>query len=296
MAKRLKSVIGNVVMIPVSEDGYGVARVLNKVHTVCLYEMYMAGPFKSRDEIKTEDVMKCKKVIDWGDDDHIRNGRWEIIENIVPEEEIEMPYFIDWADSYYTGNRKYFLVRGIFNDFLHYNDEDRIDIKDEEVEKYKRMGITSAGASISGSGTEYIFRTNLIYNEMLTEDSPQAPEYVDERAAKEAKEFEPFAYYKDDGKYCVTLISDGEYRQNLFDEFKDDGWLGSGDDWEHLAEIYIHENMKEDLKEIKFDSEAGMFAAYFKRARTAKKFLKGFKKACEDDEIMRSMLKNALPF
>lgn len=293
MAKRIKCEIGNVVMIPVAKDLYGIARVINKVEDTCLLELYITKPFKSSELIKLKEILKCKKVITWGYGDAIKRGEWKIIENIEPTEDIEMPYFRS-AENCSVDEIRYYLQKGDFDNPLRLIGE-RIYVSLDEIRKYMRNGITSSGICFSGA-VEKVFRLQMQYNNFLSEDAPSIPDITLNKRETKKAEFEPFIFFRNDnGIYTITLEADGEYRQQIFDEFKDDGWLGNGTDWESLAMYYLENNMNEALEQIEFDSEAGMFAAYSKKCRIFKKFLKGFKEACENDEIMREMLKNTEP-
>ncbi|MBR1736362.1 MAG: hypothetical protein IJ736_05030 [Firmicutes bacterium] len=288
MAKRIKSEIGNVIMIPVTNELYCIARVINKAEDTCLYELYISKPFGLNDEINLENIMKCKKVMTWGYDDFIKKGRWKIVDNIMPNYPIEMPYFL-CDNGIANGQIVLYLQKGDYNDPLKQSGE-KIFITSEEAGQYMKNGITNSGIGFPYA-TESVFRMHLIYNNFLTEESPLPEDYVDERQEKERKELEPFTYFRENNKFYIILEIDGEYRKEIFEQF---GYNGTGDDWEELAKYYIAKNMPELLEMVEFDSESGTFVALCRKGKPFKKFLKEFKNACEDDETMSEMLGNVL--
>ena len=102
----------------------------------------------------------------------------------------------------------------------------------------------------------------------------------------------PFAWIEYNGSFSVCLDA-GEYLQMLFDARADEGFEGSGYDWESLARVFIEERCPELSDKLEFDSEAGMFCVYSEDDNALKDFICQFKEACEDDDLIQDLFSRA---
>lgn len=106
------------------------------------------------------------------------------------------------------------------------------------------------------------------------------------------KEIAPFFWVGYQGGASVCLNA-GEYLQDVFAVRADEGFQGSGYDWESLAEIFLQEALPDLIDKIKFDSEAGMFSAYSNDVEALQKFACRFKNACEDKPFLLDLFQRA---
>lgn len=106
------------------------------------------------------------------------------------------------------------------------------------------------------------------------------------------KEIAPFSWveYKDTASVCLDA---GIYLQEVFDSRADEGFEGSGYDWEGLAKVFLDEKCPELISEINFDSEAGMFCVYSKNIEALQKFILNFKNACMDKTLIFDLFSRA---
>lgn len=93
--------------------------------------------------------------------------------------------------------------------------------------------------------------------------------------------------------YSMTLYADQDYLLELFALRAEEGFQGNGYDWSSLAEVFLEEKMPELQEYIRLDSEAGMFSAYSQDRHAIEQFALGFKKACEDDALIRDLFSRA---
>ena len=106
------------------------------------------------------------------------------------------------------------------------------------------------------------------------------------------KQILPFFWVEDEEVISVCL-NVGEYCKDIFETRAEEGFLGNGYDWESLASVFINERMPELEDAIEFDSEAGMFCAYSAEKKILKKFILAFKKACDDEELIKDLFSRA---
>jgi len=106
----------------------------------------------------------------------------------------------------------------------------------------------------------------------------------------------PFSWIKnEDGSSSVTLYASEMYKKELFQTRRNDGFTGSGYDWESLAQTLIKE-MAPDLQDvILFDSEHGMFCAYSDNADDLQRFAILLKETCENDSVIADLFSRATP-
>ena len=136
MAKRIKYKIGDVFLVPLNEELYGVGRVLRKDHATILIELYKMMPIKSMEEYDYVKISKEKPlVMGWCYDDAVRKGEWQIIDNREVPDKLDMPYF--W--SYDSGYMKYYVRKGSEESCIARGE--RYEIKKEDLIKYHVNGI-----------------------------------------------------------------------------------------------------------------------------------------------------------
>ena len=105
-------------------------------------------------------------------------------------------------------------------------------------------------------------------------------------------EIVPFLWvdHEDSASVCLNV---GEYIQDVFDTRADEGFEGSGYDWESLAQVFLKEKMPELIEKVNFDSEASMFCAYSEDKTALKDFIVGFKTACENKALITDLFSRA---
>ncbi len=112
------------------------------------------------------------------------------------------------------------------------------------------------------------------------------------------KEFEneiaPFFWVEQKSGASVCLNAGG-YLQDIFDARADEGFIGSGYDWERLAQVFLDERLPKQQGKIGFDPEADMFCAYSGDAEALADFIRHFKKACEDQALISELFSRAEP-
>ena len=112
------------------------------------------------------------------------------------------------------------------------------------------------------------------------------------------KELEPFKLMVfDEGTEDVwaTLVLwlNEDYKQNVFDTRKEEGFLGNGYDWNSLATVFLEEKMPELVDALSFDSEAGLFSIGLEDVEAVKQFALGFKALCDDESEMTNLFRRA---
>ena len=106
----------------------------------------------------------------------------------------------------------------------------------------------------------------------------------------------PFSWIAlDDGIASVTLYTRERYKEEMFKTRKDEGFSGSGYDWESLAMQFIQENVPDLQQVISFDSEHLMFCAYSSDEDALKRFIFMFKEACENDAAITDIFSRTAP-
>ena len=110
------------------------------------------------------------------------------------------------------------------------------------------------------------------------------------------EQIEPFSWIDfNDGQVSVTLYTSLKYKQKLFKTRKKEGFVGSGYDWESLAQVFIQEKMPELQEAIRFDPEHLMFCAYSSDVDALKRFIILFKEACENDKLIADLFSRTAP-
>lgn len=108
------------------------------------------------------------------------------------------------------------------------------------------------------------------------------------------KEIAPFAWVElpDSGNVAIYLYA-GEYLQELFDTRADEGFQGSGYDWESLAQVFFDEKCPDLQEKINFDSEADTFCLFSHDKEALADFILQFKRACEDKALISDLFSRA---
>ncbi len=102
----------------------------------------------------------------------------------------------------------------------------------------------------------------------------------------------PFFLSEYEGTRSLCLDA-GDYLMDLFETRAEEGFEGSGYDWEALALVFLEEEFDGDAEAFDFDSEAGMFCVSSDDADTLLAFALAFKKACEDPERIADLFSRA---
>lgn len=105
-------------------------------------------------------------------------------------------------------------------------------------------------------------------------------------------EIAPFFWVEYEGSASVCLTAN-EYLQEVFDTRADEGFEGSGYDWESLAKVFLDEKLSALIEKVNFDSEAGMFCVYSKDKEALQEFICCFKKACENRTLILDLFSRA---
>jgi hypothetical protein len=136
MAKRIKFKIGDIFIVPLENNLKGAGRVLRIDKATVLIELYKIKPFIDSSEFNFEEAIKEKPlVIAWCYNDAIRKGEWPIIDNKLPEDDIDMPYF--WHQD--ACDKKFYIRKGTKDSFRTFGE--RIEISKEQISEYDPEGI-----------------------------------------------------------------------------------------------------------------------------------------------------------
>ncbi len=103
----------------------------------------------------------------------------------------------------------------------------------------------------------------------------------------------PFILVEQDNGGMSVILNVGTYLAELFDTRADEGFEGNGYDWASLAAVFLEEQMPELAEAVHFDPEADMFCAYSGNREAILHFAAGFKKACEDESLIRDLFSRA---
>lgn len=103
----------------------------------------------------------------------------------------------------------------------------------------------------------------------------------------------PFFWVDYDEDSASVCLDAGGYKDEIFAMRADEGFEGSGYDWNSLAIVFLEEKAPELKGSINLDSEAGMFCAYSSSKEALAKFAIAFKNMCEDEETMKDLFSRA---
>lgn len=103
----------------------------------------------------------------------------------------------------------------------------------------------------------------------------------------------PFFWVEHDEESVSFCLTVGEYKQEIFAMRADEGFEGSGYDWNSLASIFLEEKVPELKGLVNLDSEADMFCAYSSDKEALAKFAIAFKNMCEDEVSIKDLFSRA---
>lgn len=92
----------------------------------------------------------------------------------------------------------------------------------------------------------------------------------------------------------LVLWLNEDYKQNVFDTRKEEGFIGNGYDWNSLAIVFLEEKMPELVDILSFDSDEGLFSIGSEEVEAVKRFALGFKAMCDDDTEMTDLISRGI--
>jgi len=98
----------------------------------------------------------------------------------------------------------------------------------------------------------------------------------------------------DTGKHRSLLLTDNHMadKAHIFEERRDEGWIGSGYDWNSIAQVVVAEQLSELRGELTFDPEGGMFSAGGSRS-ALERLGSAMSKVFHCDDAIRDLLSRA---
>ncbi len=84
----------------------------------------------------------------------------------------------------------------------------------------------------------------------------------------------------------LQLYSVEDYKQEIFDTRKAEGFTGSASDWLALAKLFVEEEMPDIADEIQFETDADMFTVYADDCVLLEAFASRFKSALDDEAFI----------
>lgn len=90
----------------------------------------------------------------------------------------------------------------------------------------------------------------------------------------------------------LTLYSVEDYKQEIFDTRKDEGFTGNAYDWIMLAEAFARDNMPDVLDDIAFEPESDILTVYADDSVLLESFAMQFKQALDNDEYIYPLFKS----
>lgn len=105
-------------------------------------------------------------------------------------------------------------------------------------------------------------------------------------------EIAPFFWVDQETGASVGLET-GNYLQDVFASRADEGFTGSGYDWNSLARVFIQEEKSGLRGKLQFDSQEDLFSVYSKNTSALKEFIYAFREACEDHDKILNLFSRA---
>ncbi|MEK5490177.1 Imm51 family immunity protein [Paenibacillus sp. FSL R7-0297] len=121
----------------------------------------------------------------------------------------------------------------------------------------------------------------------------QLLEKLREAEATEAVNVKPFIIVEQGNGGKSVILNVGSYKAEVFAAREEEGFQGNGYDWGSLAAVFLEEQMPELTGIIRFDPEADMFCAYASDGAAVVAFASAFKRACENDALIRDLFSRA---
>ncbi|OMF97005.1 Imm51 family immunity protein [Paenibacillus sp. FSL R7-0337] len=177
--------------------------------------------------------------------------------------------------------------------------------RDQYLEVYSKMiafgGEFSTGGYAPGFITDWLddrVRQDMIVKTNGTlrftdEAKEQLLKKLKEAESAGAADLKPFIIVEQDNGGKSVILNAGSYKTEVFAAREDEGFEGNGYDWASLAAVFLEEQMPELSGIVRFDPEAGMFCAYSSDGEALVKFATAFKRACEDDALIRDLFSRA---
>ncbi|WP_338767520.1 immunity 51 family protein [Bernardetia sp. ABR2-2B] len=102
----------------------------------------------------------------------------------------------------------------------------------------------------------------------------------------------PFFWTEHENSASVCL-SQIEYKAEIFEKRKNEGFEGNGYDWVSLARVFLEEKQPNLVGVISFDPEGSMYCAYSSDKEVLKEFSIKFKEACQNTELINDLFSRA---
>jgi hypothetical protein len=96
----------------------------------------------------------------------------------------------------------------------------------------------------------------------------------------------PFVIVEYETGGTLQLYSVEDYKQELFDTRKSEGFVGSALEWHALAELFMNEEMPDIADDVHFETDADMFTVYADDCVLLEAFAMKFKAALDDDDYI----------
>ena len=104
--------------------------------------------------------------------------------------------------------------------------------------------------------------------------------------------YAPFILIRSEHPSLILSDRDMSLRFEIFDERKDEGWMGNGYDWTSIAQIVMEEKLPDVEETVEFDAEAGMFSA-IGPLYALERLGAEMKKVFDDENLLRDVLSRA---
>ncbi|MCD7731417.1 MAG: immunity 51 family protein [Oscillospiraceae bacterium] len=85
---------------------------------------------------------------------------------------------------------------------------------------------------------------------------------------------------------ALHLYSVEDYKQEIFDTRKAEGFTGTAAQWHALAELFVAEEMPDLIGDIEIESESDILTIYADDCTLLEAFAVKFKAALDDDELI----------
>ncbi len=96
----------------------------------------------------------------------------------------------------------------------------------------------------------------------------------------------PFVIVDFEEGASLHLYSVEDYKIELFESRKTEGFTGNGYDWTALAKKFIDEEMPDIMDELEFEPDYGLFTVHSDSAILLEAFAMRFKAALDDNEYI----------
>ena len=161
----MKTEIGNIVIMPLDKDIYGVSRIVNIVNDTCLFELFVSDVFKNETHFNVKKLILGKKIYIWGYNDYMKEKKWKINGNYNDDLEIQMPYYIH--RSFYSEEpmERFYIQKGDYNNPAHGIGEKK-EISEQDIDILNKNGIISNGIAFPET-VIWTFLKHLEYNNVI---------------------------------------------------------------------------------------------------------------------------------